>query len=553
MTRKQKWWIGIGIAVLGVFAALLIAGCILARRFDPYIRQQAVEYLSKRFDSHVELKSLRVRIPELSPLRVLVMHGRGAMAHVEGEDVSLRHKNRGDVPPLLAIHKFSFNVDLGSLFGATKTVPLVTLDGLVISVPPKGQRPDFHGSDQPVPPDDSNAEASSVLIERVIVRNAKLAILPSDPAKIPLRFDIRSLKLTSAGPGVAMRYDAELTNPKPAGKIHSEGTFGPWNADEPGDTPLAGKYTFDHADLGVFSSIAGILTSHGTFEGTLDSVHARGEASVPDFRLKRSGNKVPLKTRFEVLVDGTNGNTILQPVQAMLGTTSFTTSGGIIKHENDASRAVRLDVIMPQGNLRDVLHLAMAGPTFMEGKLALKTKIVVPPLSGKVRDKLVLDGQFQVSDGHFLRSTIQDQIDSLSRRGQGQPNNEGIDEVVSDMSGSFHLADEVLKFRSLAFGVPGAWIALKGDYKMDADILDFHGTLKLKAKVSETMTGWKHWLLKPVDPFFAKNGAGTFLQIQVVGSSKAPKFGRDKGDKPDKAELTFPQNAHTPISQARAY
>jgi hypothetical protein len=176
----------------------------------------------------------------------------------------------------------------------------------------------------------------------------------------------------------------------------------------------------------------------------------------------------------------------------------------------------------------------MAGPTFMEGRLALKTKIVVPPLSGKVRDKLMLDGTFNVSDAHFLQSTIQDQIDNLSRRGQGQPKNEQIDEVVSDMSGSFHMENELLRFRSLAFGVPGAWIALKGDYKMDADLLDFHGTLKLKAKVSETVTGWKHWALKPVDPFFSKNGAGTFLQIQVVGTSKAPKFGRDKGDKAEK-------------------
>ena len=42
------------------------------------------------------------------------------------------------------------------------------------------------------------------------------------------------------------------------------------------------------------------------------------------------------------------------------------------------------------------------------------------------------------------------------------------------------------------------------------------------------MTGWKHWLLKPVDPFFSKNGAGTFLKIKVVGNSKAPKFGLDR-------------------------
>ena len=61
--------------------------------------------------------------------------------------------------------------------------------------------------------------------------------------------------------------------------------------------------------------------------------------------------------------------------------------------------------------------------------------------------------------------------------------------------------------------------------------MDFHGSLKLDAKVSQTMTGWKRWLAKPIDPFFSKHGAGTFLRIQVAGSSKDPKFGRDKGPK----------------------
>jgi hypothetical protein len=283
-----------------------------------------------------------------------------------------------------------------------------------------------------------------------------------------------------------MGYDATLTNPKPPGAIHSVGTFGPWAATEPGDTPLAGNYTFDKADLGVFSSIAGILTSHGSFSGTLAAVHAKGEASVPDFRLKRSGNTVPLRTSFEVLVDGTNGNTILQPVHAVLGSTRLTTSGGVIKHEGDRRRSIDLTVSMPQGNLRDILHLAMKGTPFMEGELALNTKIGIPPLSGSVQEKLKLDGRFKVTGGRFLKSTIQDQIDSLSRRGQGQPGNQKIDEVVSDMSGSFLLENEVLTFRSLSFGVPGAWVDLKGTYEMGIDTLDFHGSLRLAAKVSQT-------------------------------------------------------------------
>jgi len=39
------------------------------------------------------------------------------------------------------------------------------------------------------------------------------------------------------------------------------------------------------------------------------------------------------------------------------------------------------------------------------------------------------------------------------------------------------------------------------------------------------MSGWKRWALKPADPFFSKNGAGTFLRIKVAGTAKEPKFG----------------------------
>src|SRR5262249_18800593 len=162
------------------------------------------------------------------------------------------------------------------------------------------------------------------------------------------------------------------------------------------------------------------------------------------------------RTRFEVLVDGTNGNTVLKPVIATLGSTNFTTSGTVIKHEAAQHRSIVLDVNMPQGQMRDVLRLAMKGAPFMEGLLNLKTKLEIPPLNGKVKDKLRLDGRFDITEGHFLKSTIQDQIDSLSRRGQGQPKNEEIDEVISRMQGAFRLDNAVITFSDLRFGVPGA-------------------------------------------------------------------------------------------------
>ena len=54
-----------------------------------------------------------------------------------------------------------------------------------------------------------------------------LTILPKDKTKVPLRFDIRDLRLESAGKDVAMKYTAVLSNPKPPGEIHCHGLLWP--------------------------------------------------------------------------------------------------------------------------------------------------------------------------------------------------------------------------------------------------------------------------------------------------------------------------------------
>ena len=75
-----------------------------------------------------------------------------------------------------------------------------------------------------------------------------------------------------------MKYDAALTNAKPPGEILSKGTFGPWAAEEPGDTPVSGEYDFRDADLSVFKGIAGTLASTGDFDGSLSSLSVHGRA-----------------------------------------------------------------------------------------------------------------------------------------------------------------------------------------------------------------------------------------------------------------------------------
>ena len=68
-----------------------------------------------------------------------------------------------------------------------------------------------------------------------------------------------------------MPFEATLTNAVPPGEIKTKRIVRPVAGGEPGDTPLDGTFVFDHADLGFFKGISGILSAHGTFGGTLES------------------------------------------------------------------------------------------------------------------------------------------------------------------------------------------------------------------------------------------------------------------------------------------
>jgi hypothetical protein len=91
----------------------------------------------------------------------------------------------------------------------------------------------------------------------------------------------------------------------------------------------------------------------------------------------------------------------------------------------------------------------------------------------------------------------------------------------------------VLAFSALRFVIPGTHADITGQYSLDGNTFDFHGTLKLDAKLSQMTTGWKSILLKPVDHFFQKDGAGTEVPFKVTGTRSEPHFGLDFGRKED--------------------
>ena len=341
-------------------------------------------------------------------------------------------------------------------------------------------------------------------------------------------WEIAHLTMQQTGSDAPWPFHARLTNPIPPGQLELRGTFGPWNASEPSATALGAAYEFRDADLGFFKGIQGTLQSTGEFKGILKRIEVQGTTAVPAFALDNVGQPVPLATRFSATVDGTNGNVWLHPVTADLAQSSFVASGGIVEPDGQDGRTVRLDVVMDQARVEDVLRLVVKSTTpALAGGLKLKSTFLLPPGRADAIDKLQLDGTFTIASARFSSGGLQAKMDELSQKARGDGGSDAPpDRVASDFAGSFVMRDGVIRFSRLSFAVPGARLDLTGSYAVRAEALDFKGTVRMEARLSELTTGFNSFLLKAIDPLARRKGA-TVIPITVSGTAEKPEFGLD--------------------------
>ena len=478
------------------------------RNIDDRTREWVVRELQRRFNSDVELESLHVNIaPSMG---------------VTGEGLSLRYHNRSDLPPMFHVERFSFNLGVLGILRAPRHIAGVYVENMTITIPPRGEKkkqPEAGQEKKPFP-------MSSVIIDEIVCNDTNLVIVPKKEGKDPLDFEIHDLVLKSVGAGKPFDFHGNLTNAKPQGEIATNGNFGPWDADEPGDTPVSGGYKFTNADLGPFPGIAGILSSTGKYKGQLNEIEVEGETDTPDFSLDKVGKPVPLHTQYSATVNGTDGDTYLHPVRATLVQSLIVANGSVVRAKAKNGHYITLEVTSENARLEDVLRLATkADKPFMTGILNLKTKLLLPPGPVKVLDKLKLEGEFGVTNGQWASAEVREKLESFSRHAEGQPGNEDAGSSVSDLRGRFRLDQGVITFKDLTFSVPGAAVLLQGTYNLRGEALDFAGELRMKAKLSQTVTGTKSFFLKAVDPFFAKRGAGAVVPIRITGTRDAPTIG----------------------------
>ena len=496
--------------LLGICATaliLIIGGYLYLRTnfAEALIRRSITQALEERFHSKVELADLHINVY------------RGVQ--IVGHNLSLRYHGGDDVPPLIQVESFSFSAGLLSWLRPTKHIRLLRVQNMKISIPPSDPPGANSRKFKPFLP----AEASRIVIDRVICEHTELLVLPRQSGKVPLDWEIHNLILTSVGASQPFTFHGDLTNGKPVGEITTDGQLGPWNAEEPGNTPVSGQYAFNDANLNPLPGIGGILSSTGKYTGVLSQLEVEGVTDTPDFSLDATGTPVQLHTDFSATVDGTNGDTHLHPVNAILGKSLIVAEGSVMGVPNAPGHLITIEATVLNGRIQDFLELATRSEKpIMTGPVKIKATLVIPPGKEHVLEKISLDGQFAVEGANWSGSAMREKLESLSRHALGKPEAEDVGSSVSDLRGNFFIRQGVLHFRKLSFRVEGAAVDVAGTYTLRQGSFDLAGHLTFQSKLSQTVTGSKSFLLKPFDPFFAKKGAGTVLPIRISGTRENP-------------------------------
>ena len=510
---NKRTWLFVTVVFCFGFEALLV---ILRPTLGLLLHTRIERFLADRFQSQVSISEFRFSFRPLPKVTIV--------------GLTLRHHNRSDIAPLLHIAELSLTPDLTSLLRPKLRFASVQVNGLELTFPPRA-------------PTEARKKDSSfdlpakfpLLVAELTARNVTITLLPARFDKRPLVLMLGQLKFRNLNFDAPSEFEAQLTNAVPRGEIHVKGTFGPWHGLEPTATPIQADYEFLHANLGTIRGLRGMLSSTGNFAGPLDYLEVHGNTVTPDFTLARVGNPLELRTEFSAVVDGTNGNTYLHSIAAHFLSTTLYVNGEVVDLVSGIpARTIILQAESNSARAEDLIRLAVKTPSpVLKGPVRLKARIRIPEQDKDLSDRLDVAASFLLAPGEFGNPSLQGKVDALSRKGLGQPKDMSIAHVPSRLDASIHTVQGIVHFSKIAYAVPGAHLNVLGSYTLGKGTLNFRGYLFLDASLSQTTTGIKSLLLKPVDPFFRSPDGGTKLPVKITGTKDHPIFGldRNKGDK----------------------
>src|ERR1700689_1502431 len=415
--------------IAGVLVVLFVFGLFVASvRLPGYLRERAIETLRSHFESDVKFSNLQVQVFPRTRVTISAL--------------VLRHQGRTDVPPLIQAKEIILDATLTGLLVPKMHVASVRLIGLHIHTPPHspGGQPLFKKTDQDL------SKKYPIVIDDIHAGDALLEILRPQPGKDPKDFQIHHLQINSFSFDRPANFHAILTNPTPKGEIDSVGLFGPWQPEDPSTLPIDAKYDFENADFRTIKGISGTMNSTGAFKGPLNYLSVQGHTDTPNFALNIAGHPESLHTDYDAIVDGTNGNVILNTVLAKLRNSTLHVKGEVVDVKPGVrGRTIKLDVVSNDARIEDLLWLTVkADPPVMDGSATLKAQIEIGEADTDILQRMAIHGQFGVDKAEFTSESVQGKIDTLSKKAQGKPKATDLGTAVSELKGKFDLANSVI-------------------------------------------------------------------------------------------------------------
>ena len=510
---RGQFHIGRGrwLALIGVILALVAIGIFVLARHWPFSRQRVTDALQDDFQGTVTF----------SHFHSTIFPHPGCVA----EGATLVHPDApAGSPPFAFAQKLVVRAHYLDFLLRPAYIAHIEVQGLQIHIPPRGSMPAAAKNQNP----------SSTSVGEVIANNAVLEIARKTAA--PLRFEIHSLTLHTLSRKDGFSYDVAFLNALPPGEIESRGHFGPWNSANPGQTPVYGTYKFEHAYLGIFGGVNGVLTSHDNFRGTLDQIETHGSVEVPDFKVRRAERSASLKSRFDSFVNGLNGDVRLEHVETLIEKTNLLAQGSIKEIPGPGRKLTSLDLNVSNGRIQDLLRLFIKEPhSPIIGNISFRAHATVPPEGRPFEQEVVLVGDFGLDDGQFTKAKTQKKVDALSERALGKKvdgkekdvdDEEDSSRAIADLKGHVELRNGVATLTNISFSVPGAVAYMHGTFNLLNEKIDFHGVLKTDAEFSKVGGGGiKSIFLKPFDAIFKKKPKGAEIPVKMTGTYSHPQPG----------------------------
>ncbi len=504
------------IVLLGLAGAVLVAGlvAVVVARDWPFSQERVTQSLQSTFPATVKFQKFH---------STYFPHP-GCIA--EGVDFTRLGATAG-TSPVVTIQRLTVRAHYLDLFVRPGYLAGIVLEGFRVHIPPLGT---------PVVESNWQETSSSTRVGEIVADDSSLQIDRSSTDQ-PLLFVIHTLRLYSVSDKRPASFTVSLHIPVPPGDVRAQGQFGPWNYTDSGQTPAAGEYTFQNADLGVFPGIAGILSAQDKFQGVLGHIDSQGTIDVPNFMVTRSQHSVHLQSEFHATVDGTNGDVQLNRVSAAFLKTTVLAKGEIAHHAGQEGKVTSVDLSVHDGRIQDVLRLFVRGADPpLHGTTSFLGRVTIPPGDAPFLHKVRLHGDFGIEDAQFAKTATQERMDTLSQKALGEEAGKDAEagdprRVISQLAGHVELRNAIATFNNFRLAVPGALTEMHGTYNLESRAINLHGTLRTDEEFSEMTSGFKSVVLKPFDVFFRRKHAGAVMPVHLIGTYDDPQAGLDLPEK----------------------